>query len=65
MACTPWEVQVRLHPMVKPPTRAGFGRVVSDQMLTAALAATVRTSFEPAGIQWVLDLPETEFTLPG
>jgi PAS domain S-box-containing protein len=52
-------------PEVKPPTRAGFGRVVSDQMLTAALAATVKTSFEPAGIQWVLDLPATEFTLPG
>jgi PAS domain S-box-containing protein len=49
-------------PAVPPPTRAGFGRVVSEQMIAAALGAAVKTSFDPAGVEWVLDLPATEFT---
>lgn len=50
-------------PPVEPPERVGFGRVVSEQMLASALGAAVSTDFDPAGIEWVLELPEGQFTL--
>jgi two-component sensor histidine kinase len=52
-------------PPVEPPTRSGFGRVVSEQMIAAALNATVRTDFAPRGVEWTLELPASEFSLVG
>lgn len=50
-------------PPVTAPTRAGFGRIVAEQMLAAALGASVGTRFDADGIEWVLSLPAAEFSL--
>jgi two-component system CheB/CheR fusion protein len=47
-------------PPVKPPKRKGFGRFVTDQMVTRALNATVKTDFAPEGLQWTLQMPASE-----
>jgi PAS domain S-box-containing protein len=49
-------------PPVTQPTRAGFGRVVSEQMLGTALGAKVTTTFATDGLEWRLILPSSEFT---
>jgi two-component sensor histidine kinase len=49
-------------PPVEQPTRAGFGRVVSEQMLGASLGAAVTTTFAGDGLEWRLQLPAAEFT---
>jgi PAS domain S-box-containing protein len=66
-----WEItgdgQLRLvwketgGPPVQPPSRAGFGRVVTEQMIAASLGATVETGFEPDGVEWVVGVPPAEF----
>jgi PAS domain S-box-containing protein len=71
-----WEIvepegERRLHlvwrehggPPVAPPTRLGFGRVVSDKLLSSALRARVQIDYEPTGLQWSLELPAGEFSL--
>jgi PAS domain S-box-containing protein len=66
-----WEVEdTGLHlewqetggPAVTPPSRSGFGRVVSEQMIATSLNATVRTVFEPGGLRWTVELPNAEYT---
>jgi two-component system CheB/CheR fusion protein len=47
-------------PPVKPATRKGFGRFVTDQMITRALNATVKTDFAPEGLRWTLQMPASE-----
>jgi PAS domain S-box-containing protein len=48
-------------PRVAPPTRTGFGRVVTEPMIEKALGAFVKTEFAPQGVRWTLDLPAEEF----
>jgi PAS domain S-box-containing protein len=50
-------------PPVVQPTRAGFGRVVTEQMIAAALDAVVDTSYDAGGIEWTLELSPTSFSL--
>jgi PAS domain S-box-containing protein len=52
-------------PSVLPPTRAGFGRVVSEQMLATALGAKVTTTFASDGLEWTLDLAGGDVSQPG
>jgi two-component system CheB/CheR fusion protein len=47
-------------PPVKPATRKGFGRFVTDQMITRALNATVKTDLTPEGLRWTLRMPGSE-----
>jgi two-component system CheB/CheR fusion protein len=49
-------------PTVAKPRRAGFGRVVAEQLIANALGAKVATSFAPQGVTWTLELPGSEFT---
>jgi PAS domain S-box-containing protein len=51
-------------PPVSPPTRMGFGRVVSEKLLASALLARVEIDYPAAGLEWSLVLPEGEFSLP-
>jgi PAS domain S-box-containing protein len=51
-------------PPVRTPTRAGFGRVVSEQMLATALGAQVTTTFATDGLEWTLDLAGSDVSLP-
>lgn len=50
-------------PPVVPPTRKGFGRVVAEQNLAAALNAEVETRFAPDGLRWTARLPPEEFEM--
>lgn len=47
-------------PLVQPATRKGFGRFVTDQMVTRALNASVNTDFAPDGLRWTLQMPADE-----
>jgi len=47
-------------PPVKAPARKGFGRFVTDQMVTRALSATVQTDFASGGLRWTLQMPASE-----
>jgi two-component system, chemotaxis family, CheB/CheR fusion protein len=47
-------------PPVKPSKRKGFGRFVTDQMITRALNATVRTDLAPEGLRRTLRMPASE-----
>jgi PAS domain S-box-containing protein len=49
-------------PPVARPRRAGFGRVVAEQLIANALEARVMTSFASEGVTWTLELPGAEFT---
>ena len=51
-------------PPVEPSTRKGFGRFVTDQMITRALNATVETDLAPEGLQWRLRMPASEARAP-
>ena len=55
----------RHGPPVQPPSRKGFGRVVSEQVLSSALGATVDVDFAADGLQWTLVLPAAEFSPQG
>jgi PAS domain S-box-containing protein len=48
-------------PRVKAPTRKGFGRVVAEQVIAAALDAMVNTKFSEDGVEWLVILPADEF----
>ena len=50
-------------PPVKPPSRKGFGRVVSEQALASALDADVKIDFAPEGIVWTVVLPAEQISL--
>jgi two-component system CheB/CheR fusion protein len=54
------ERRERGGPAVKPSTRKGFGRFVTDQMVTRALNATVKTDFASEGLRWTLKMPASE-----
>jgi two-component system CheB/CheR fusion protein len=56
--CVEWREQG--GPPVKPSARKGFGRFVTDQMITRALNATVQTDFAPEGLRWTLQMPASE-----
>jgi two-component system, chemotaxis family, CheB/CheR fusion protein len=47
-------------PPVKPSARKGFGRFVTEQMVTRALNATVKTDFGSEGLRWTLQMPASE-----
>ncbi|MGA7071244.1 hypothetical protein [Bradyrhizobium sp.] len=47
-------------PPVTPSARKGFGRFVTDQMVTRALNATVETDFAAEGLRWTLQMPASE-----
>jgi two-component system CheB/CheR fusion protein len=51
-------------PPVKPSTRKGFGRFVTDQMVTRALNATVETDFASEGLRWRLQMPASDARAP-
>lgn len=44
-------------PIVKVPTRGGFGRQVIQQLTAQALAGHAKHEFLPAGVRWTLDMP--------
>ncbi len=52
-------------PPIGQPTRAGFGRVVSERMLVAALGARVETNFAADGLEWKLGLGGGDVSQPG
>jgi two-component system, chemotaxis family, CheB/CheR fusion protein len=47
-------------PPFKPATRKGFGRFVTDQMVTRALSASVKIDFASGGLRWALQMPASE-----
>jgi two-component system, chemotaxis family, CheB/CheR fusion protein len=47
-------------PPVKPATRKGVGRFVTDQMVTRALSASVKMDFASEGLRWTLQMPASE-----
>jgi two-component system CheB/CheR fusion protein len=47
-------------PPVKPSTRKGFGRFVTDQMITRSLHAKVEINLAPEGLRWTLQMPASE-----
>jgi two-component system, chemotaxis family, CheB/CheR fusion protein len=47
-------------PPVKPATRKGFGRFVTDQMITIALSASVEVDLAPDGLRWTMHMPASE-----
>lgn len=51
-------------PPVKPSTRKGFGRFVTDQMVTRALNATVETDLASEGLRWRLQMPASDARAP-
>ena len=51
-------------PPVKPSTRKGFGRFVTDQMVTRALNATVETDLASEGLRWRLQMLASEARAP-
>ncbi len=53
--CLKWEEHN--GPLVKPPSRKGFGHFVIDRMATQSLAAKVHIDFRPEGLIWILDAP--------
>src|SRR5450631_3634563 len=58
--CFRLEWRERGGPTVKPAERKGFGRFVTDQMVTRALHATVEIDLAPEGIRWTLDMPASQ-----
>jgi len=44
-------------PIVKPAKRKGFGRFVTDQMITRGLNARIETDFAPSGLRWTIQMP--------
>lgn len=44
-------------PPVAPPTRTGFGRKVTEHMVSGSLQGEVNVQFLPAGLEWVLTAP--------
>lgn len=44
-------------PIVRPPTRRGFGHVVMDRIAGRALGGKSALAFEPEGVVWTLEVP--------
>jgi PAS domain S-box-containing protein len=42
-------------PAVQPPTRTGFGKLVTERMAAEALHGEVKLEFRPAGVYWAID----------
>lgn len=49
-------------PKVKPPTRRGFGRTVTEEMAAYMLDAHVTLTYSEAGVRWRLDAPAHEIS---
>ena len=47
-------------PTVKPTERKGFGRFVTDHMVTRSLHATVEIDLAPEGLRWTLEMPASQ-----
>ena len=47
-------------PAVTPPTRAGFGRRVVEQMVAQKLGGTVDMKFDVEGVSWTLSAPHSQ-----
>jgi two-component system CheB/CheR fusion protein len=47
-------------PAVKPAERKGFGRFVTDQLVTRSLNATVGIELAPQGVRWTLEMPSSQ-----
>lgn len=47
-------------PAVKPAERKGFGRFVTDQLVTRSLNATVGIELAPQGVRWTLEMPASQ-----
>jgi PAS domain S-box-containing protein len=45
-------------PKVAPPERKGFGLIMLDQLIAAALNGEVNMSFSPTGVLWTVAFPE-------
>ena len=48
-------------PVVTPPTRKGFGRMVIERMVAQKLDGAVEIEFAPQGLSWTLSLPAAHF----
>lgn len=46
-------------PRVDPPTRAGFGTRLTQQTVSTDLEGTLRSSFDPVGLQCTIQIPLT------
>ena len=51
--------QERGGPVVKPPTRKGFGHMVIDTMIAQKLDAVVDMAFDPQGLRWTVTIPSS------
>jgi two-component system, chemotaxis family, CheB/CheR fusion protein len=47
-------------PSVKPATRKGFGRYVTDHIVTRSLGATVEIDLAPDGLRWSMKMPASD-----
>jgi two-component system CheB/CheR fusion protein len=54
------EWRERGGPPVEPSARKGFGRFVTDQMVTRSLNATVEVDLASEGLRWALQMPANE-----
>lgn len=46
-------------PLIVPPTRQGFGRLVIGEMIERSLNARVVLEFDPRGVKWTASIPAT------
>ncbi|MBV1700794.1 MAG: PAS domain-containing protein [Hyphomicrobiales bacterium] len=44
-------------PLVTPPTRRGFGSIVTERIVARALEGKVTMAFDPDGVTWTLEIP--------
>jgi PAS domain S-box-containing protein len=51
-------------PKVIPPSRKGFGQLVTEQLTARALQGTAQLQFAPAGVSWKLDIPASHLLAP-
>lgn len=50
-------------PTVSPPTRTGFGNLVTGEMIERSLNAKVTVAFCPHGLEWSLAMPATNLVI--
>jgi two-component sensor histidine kinase len=48
-------------PLVRPPTRKGFGQIVIDKMASSSVAGRVHLDYDPEGLRWTLLMPTEHF----
>ncbi|WP_051504367.1 sensor histidine kinase [Sphingomonas jaspsi] len=51
-------------PPVKPPSRKGFGSVLTSRNVERSMSATVTQEFKPKGLVWSFDAPLAQVDLP-